>query len=60
MLCPSYLPSCDHPYNMWWIVRTIKFVIVKFSPTFCRYLPIRFVNFPHHPVLIHPHFILFS
>jgi hypothetical protein len=57
MLCPSYLPSCDHHNNMWW---TVQLVIVKFSPTFYHYLPIRSINSPHQPVLRHPHFILFS
>jgi len=52
-------PSFHHPSDIWWSVQVMKLLIVLPVPASCHFLPFRTKYSPQHPVIKHPHSMIF-
>jgi hypothetical protein len=49
MPSPSHPPPFDHPNNIWWSVKVMKFLIMQPSLASSHFLPLRSKYSPQHP-----------
>jgi hypothetical protein len=58
MPCPFHLPWLDHSNYTWRRLQIMKLLIMKFSPTFCHFIPLR-SKYSQNPALKHLQSIFF-